>query len=133
SAVCTKSRTTARSAPISTVGKLTPMCITLLLYVCCIHPLPVLQGCPWERHAPAWLWSRARARRSQEEGTDAGLTPWTSLLHTLTHEIGHALRNHNGRGVGIGPNHIRHDRGVGDAQPGEPMHPAVLVYHCQGV
>src|SRR5207249_7520675 len=31
--------------------------------VCFIHPLPVLQGCPWDRHLPAWLlepgWSPA--------------------------------------------------------------------------
>ena len=23
--------------------------------VCFINPLPVLEGFPWERHAPAWL------------------------------------------------------------------------------
>ena len=48
SAVCTKSRTTARSAPISTVGKLTPMRITMLL--CYLSRLPVLR-CPWEEPA----------------------------------------------------------------------------------
>jgi hypothetical protein len=29
-------------------------------------------------------------------------------LRTLAHEVGNTLRNHNGRGVGIGPNHIGH-------------------------
>ena len=32
-----------------------------------------------------------------------------------------------------GSNHIRHDRRVGDAEPGEPVHPAVLVHHRQRV
>jgi hypothetical protein len=29
-------------------------------------------------------------------------------LRVLADEVGHTLRNHNGRGVGIGPNHIGH-------------------------
>jgi len=30
------------------------------------------------------------------------------VLRALADEVGHTLRNHNGRGVGIGPNHIGH-------------------------
>jgi len=35
-------------------GGMLTVCFTVL-EVCFIHPLPVLQGCPWDRHAPAWL------------------------------------------------------------------------------
>ena len=31
-----------------------------------------------------------------------------NALRVLADEVGHTLRNHNGRGVGIGPNHIGH-------------------------
>ena len=31
-----------------------------------------------------------------------------NVLCVLADEVGHTLRNHNGRGVGIGPNHIGH-------------------------
>ena len=59
----------------------------MLLDVCFINSLPVLQGFPWERHAPAWLpepgWSVAFPG-----GTGTGLTKRTSsfALH-----FGHAL------------------------------------------
>ncbi len=46
---------------------------------CLFHnTLPVLQGFPWDRHAPAWLpepgWSPA------VPGTGVGLTTWTSRM-----------------------------------------------------
>src|SRR6266851_2868961 len=40
---------------------------------------------------------------------------WLLVLRALAYEVGHTLRNHNGRGVGIGPNHIGHHGRVGDA------------------
>src|SRR5712691_8184916 len=48
------------------------------LDVCFIHPLPVLQGFPWERHAPAWLLEPGWSPTLPGEGTGAGLTKWTS-------------------------------------------------------
>ena len=40
---------------------------------------------------------------------------WLLVLRALAYEVGHTLRNHNGRGVGVGPNHIGHHGRVGDA------------------
>ena len=51
--------------------------------VCFINPPLVLQACSWERYAPAWLRSRAGARRAQRD-TGAGLTKWTSRLWLLS-------------------------------------------------
>jgi len=54
-------------------------CKEILEHARCLfhNPLPVLQGFPWERHAPAWLlepgWSPAFPG-----GTGAGLAKWTS-------------------------------------------------------
>ena len=36
-------------------------------------------------------------------------------LGTLAYEVGHPLRDHDGRGVGIGPNHIGHHGRIRDA------------------
>jgi hypothetical protein len=44
-----------------------------IVEVCCIHSLPVFQAFSWERHAPAWLPGRARARRSQGKSTGADI------------------------------------------------------------
>src|SRR5262245_14187049 len=44
------------------LGRAITYSVSCLLDVCC-NPLPVLPGCSWERHAPAWLlepdWSPA--------------------------------------------------------------------------
>jgi hypothetical protein len=42
---------------------------------------------------------------------------------TLADEVGHMLRDHDGRGVGIGPNHIGHHGRIHDAQPLESIDP----------
>src|SRR5438552_17368296 len=48
-------------------------------------------------------------------------------------KIGHALADHNRRGIGVGANAIRHDRGVRNAQILQPVHPSVLVHDRHGV
>src|SRR6266436_7638904 len=53
-------------------------------------------------------------------------------LRLVAQEVGHTFRNHNGRSVGIGPHHIGHHRGIGNAQAFETIHPAILVDHRQG-
>ena len=50
------------------------------LEVCFINSWPVLQGFPGSATLQRGFWSRARARRSQGEGTGEGLTKWTSSL-----------------------------------------------------
>jgi hypothetical protein len=51
---------------------------TVTLEVCFIHPLPVLHGFPWDRHAPAWLLEPGWSPALPGEDTGAGLTKWTS-------------------------------------------------------
>src|ERR1700728_1065495 len=51
----------------------------------------------------------------------------------LAHQIGGLLADHDRRGVGAAGNDGRHDRGVGDAQPGEAAHPQFGVDDRQRV
>jgi hypothetical protein len=44
--------------------------------VCVINPLPVLQGFPWERHAPAWLLEPGWSPALPGESTGVGLANW---------------------------------------------------------
>src|SRR5262249_46498592 len=46
--------------------------------VCFRHSLAVLQGCPWDRHAPAWLLEPGWSPALPGGGIGAGLTKWTS-------------------------------------------------------
>src|SRR5919201_1801781 len=53
--------------------------------------------------------------------------PW------LAHPIGTPLPGHERRGVGVAGNHGRHERGVGTAPPGDPVHAPCGVDNSHGV
>lgn len=50
-------------------------------------------------------------------------------LEFLTDTSGNPLAEHHSDDVGIGARAVRQDRGIHHAQPGQGMHPAILVYH----
>ena len=51
----------------------------------------------------------------------------------LANQIGNPLPHHDRRGVGVARNHGRHDRGVGNAQPGAPVNAQFGVDNGPGV
>src|SRR2546426_11759535 len=65
-------------------GELYVSMSNIMLDVCFIYPLPVLQGCPWDRHAPAWLLEPGWSPALPGGGPGAGLTKWTSSLRQST-------------------------------------------------
>jgi hypothetical protein len=51
----------------------------------------------------------------------------------LANQIGNPLPDHDRRGVGVAGNHGRHDRGGGNAQPGNPVNAQFGVDNGYGV
>jgi hypothetical protein len=51
----------------------------------------------------------------------------------LTNQIGNPLPDYDRRGVGLSGNHGRHDRSVGNAQPGDPVNAQVGIDNGRGV
>ena len=52
-----------------------------------------------------------------------------SLLPAFFDEVGHALGDHNGGGVGVGADDVGHHGGIYHPQVFHPVHAAVLVNH----
>ena len=74
------------------------------------------------------------ARRGRAAGSSHGTTCAVALaLPPLAHKVCDALTDHNRRGIGVGANAIRHDRGVRNPQVFQPMHAPVLVHDRHGV
>src|SRR3546814_18058125 len=68
-----------------------------------------------------------RARDARVVDLSAG-----TLLRILHYHVRGLLRDHDRRRIGVAGGEGRHDRGIDDPQPLEPVSPSLLVHHGSG-
>src|SRR6185436_5847162 len=98
-----------------------------------IMSLPPLLRLPTRRRATLTLRPRPnQAPLPMSGGRDAGRMPMPRRSCRAADQVGGLLADHDAGRIGIAGGHRREDRGIGDAQSLEPVHPQALVDHGVG-